>query len=534
MLLINEERENRPMIQNVIIKKRTWEITSKAIMMLLFAIVMLCPKAHGYSVDDKLKLEQWYAKRVDDVVENIVGKGKVITYVNVYLETIQTQKAKDVYNVESAVPKANKGFGWSESGTSNFTLPGIPVRDGQAPTGASKYEHTTEQQLELPQTMLKKMDVMIVVDSKVSEKDLKIIPNIAAGVLGMNRERGDSIMVQKMPFPPPPGIEEQFKKPEVLIDAAKFATVVLLVFAALMVFFVLGRIFLKDFAKMAESFHIKMDEEIKRQQIEGHLIFRPEIADGNSQGRKLINSSASTPELEGQDNSFTQERVLKHFDFVNEANVDRLSFLLRDEDPKKIAITLSFLTPQNSAYVLANIEPAKRAEVTSMLTQVFDADPDKVKEWEQLVRNKINYVVGGSDVLTEMLDTADDQSRDRILADIAVKNPALAEELRQNLFMFESIEYLDDADIKTLLNKVSNEQLAVALQGASESFIEQLLSNKTQGAQDMLKESMSLSQKMPEKQIHEVRQVIVRTARQLIKDGYITHKKPRKVEAYIV
>jgi len=523
------------MTQRVVIKNKILKMVAKVTMVFLFAIIVLCPKLQGYSVDDKLKLEQWYAKRVDDVVENIVGKGKVITYVNVYLETIQTQKAKDVYNVESGAPKANKGFGWSESGTNNFSLPGIPVKDGQGPMGASKYEHTTEQQLELPQTMLKKMDVMIVVDSKVSEKDLKIIPNIAAGVLGMDRERGDSIMVQKMPFPPPPGIEEEFKKPEILIDAAKFVTIVLLVFAALLVFFILGRVFLKDFSKMAESFHIRMDEEIKREQVEGHLIFRPEIAEGSARGRKMINGASSTEELNsGQDQSLLQEKFIKHFDFVNDTNVDRLSFLLKDEDPQKIAITLSFLTPQNSAYVLANIEPAKRAEVTSMLTQVFDADPDRVKEWELQVKNKINYVVGGSDVLTEMLDTADDQSRDRILADIAVKNPALAEELRQNLFMFESIEYLEDADIKTLLNKVSNEQLAIALQGSSANFIEQLLANKTKGAQDMLKESMALSQKMPEKQIHEVRQIIVRTARQLIKDGYITHKKPRKVEAYIV
>jgi flagellar motor switch protein FliG len=84
------------------------------------------------------------------------------------------------------------------------------------------------------------------------------------------------------------------------------------------------------------------------------------------------------------------------------------------------------------------------------------------------------------------------------------------------------------------LSKVSNEQLAIALHGASTNLIAQLLANKTKGAQDMLNESMSLSQKMPEKQIQEARQIIVRTARQLIKDGYITHRKPKKVEAYIV
>jgi len=514
------------MIQKAVVKKRIWKIAVKAAMLFLFAIVMLCPKAQGYSVDDKLKLEQLYAKRVNDVVENIVGKGKVITYVNVYLlDTVQTQKVKEIYNMSA--PKGNKLVGWNESGTNNFILPGIPIKGGQAggAMGASKYENTTEQQLELPQTMLKKIKVTVVVDAKVEEKDLKTIPNIVAEVLEMDMVRGDSIIVQKMPFPPPPGIVEQLKKPEILIDVAKFVTTALLVFIALLLFFGLGRVFLKDFSKIAEAFHIRMDEKIRHEQMEeGRLVFNPELAEGSGQGRKMISGATSPIELNGQD----------QFDFVNEANIDRLSYLLKDEDPQKIAITLSFLTPQNSAYVLANLEPAKRAEVTNLLTQVFDADPDSVKEWEQQVKNKINYVIGGSDVVTEMLDTANNQDRERILSDIAIKNPDMAEELRQNLFIFESIAYLEDADIRMLLSKVSNEQLAIALHGASTNLIEQLLANKTKGAQDMLKESMSLSQKMPEKQIQEARQIIVKTARQLIKDGYITHRKPKKVEAYIV
>ena len=248
----------------------------------------------------------------------------------------------------------------------------------------------------------------------------------------------------------------------------------------------------------------------------------------------MLGGENAPEELNSGEDPLLLEKTLKHFDFVDDTNIDRLSFLLKDEDPQKIAVTLSFLSSQNSAHILATMEATKRAEVTSMLTQVFDADPDSVKEWEEQLKRKINYVIGGSDVLTEMLDTAVAESRDRILNDIALRDPNLAEELRQNLFMFESIEYLEDTDIKTLLNKVSNEQLAVALQGASNNFINQLLANKTEGAQDMLKQSMSLSQKMPDKKIQESRQVIVKTARQLIKDGYIVHKKPRKVEAYIV
>ncbi len=99
----------------------------------------------GYSVDDKMKLEQWYASQATSVVENIIGKGAVVSFVHVYLDTVQSQKAKDVYSIDGGKQTTtNSAVVWQEDKKNQqYMLPGFPVNEGSGAPGKCRANMNT-------------------------------------------------------------------------------------------------------------------------------------------------------------------------------------------------------------------------------------------------------------------------------------------------------------------------------------------------------------------------------------------------------
>lgn len=516
-------------------------------MCLAASALLLASSLAAFTVDEKLTLEQSLAHRATDILENIVGKGRVMTFVDVELGTTQSQREKETYNMPTVDRKAARWM-WDEiKETRKFILPGYPTKEGGETGGSSagvsgipgKMERISEQQYDLPQTVIKRMSVTVMIDLTVKDELLKNVPNVVASVLNMNRDRGDTINLHKMPFPAPPGLIDEFRKPELIVDISKFVAITILGIIAIVMFFLLLRLFLRDFSQMAQAVRLKMQEESKHLQdgskhkimIEGKM-GRTGLDASPDTGRRMLSSGDGSP-LDGLPPAAGTAED-RHFGFISEGNLGRLAFILRNEAPDNIAITLSYLTPKDTAFVLASLDPAKRTEVTNRLSSIFETDPQHVIDWEKTVEKKINYILGGADLLTEVIDLADDRTREQLLADIATRTPDLAVELRNGLFLFENITFLDDKEMKLLLSRIDNDQLALALQEAPQEIVEKVFNNKGQGAQNILKETLDLMGRQPQKRVIAARQYIVAVARQLIKEGYITPKKPKRVDAYVV
>jgi len=67
------------------------------------------------------------------------------------------------------------------------------------------------------------------------------------------------------------------------------------------------------------------------------------------------------------------------------------------------------------------------------------------------------------------------------------QDPALAEEVKKLMFVFEDIVLLDDRSIQTVLKEVDMKDLALALKAASEAVMKRIVSNMSDRAAEMLK-----------------------------------------------
>ena len=94
--------------------------------------------------------------------------------------------------------------------------------------------------------------------------------------------------------------------------------------------------------------------------------------------------------------------------------------------------------------------------------------------------------VGGVQPLVDIINRADPATERTILESLEKQDPALAEEIRSRLFVFDDITTLEDRGVQLVLRQVDNAVLAVALKGVSTTVRDKVLGNVSERARENL------------------------------------------------
>lgn len=204
-----------------------------------------------------------------------------------------------------------------------------------------------------------------------------------------------------------------------------------------------------------------------------------------------------------------------------------LSFI-RDEHPQTIAMILAYLEPAQATAILGALPPEIQSEVARRIAIMERASPDVVQDVERVLERKLSVVmteealdVGGVQALVRMLNMADRATEKAILEELERDDPRLAEEIRQQLFVFEDIVKLDDVSIQRILREVNPKDLALALRGANEEVRQKIYKNQSQRASQMLREEIEFMGPVRLKEVEEAQQRIVKVIRALEEAGEV-------------
>ena len=86
-------------------------------------------------------------------------------------------------------------------------------------------------------------------------------------------------------------------------------------------------------------------------------------------------------------------------------------------------------------------------------------------------------VAGGLDSLVAILNSVDRGTEKRLLATLEQTDTALAEEIKNRMFVFEDITKLTDQAIQRVLREVDNRDLAIALKTAGKEVTKAVFDN---------------------------------------------------------
>ena len=129
--------------------------------------------------------------------------------------------------------------------------------------------------------------------------------------------------------------------------------------------------------------------------------------------------------------------------------------------------------------------------------------------------------VGGIQAVVNILNNVDRGTEKNIIEALEVDNPELAEEIRRRMFVFEDILSLDNRSIQRTLREVDNQDLIMALKGASEDVKKRIFENMSKRQAEMVKEDMEYMGPVRLRDVEDAQQKIVNIIRKLEDAGEI-------------
>ena len=228
------------------------------------------------------------------------------------------------------------------------------------------------------------------------------------------------------------------------------------------------------------------------------------------------------------------------FGFLKNVDTQNLLTFLADEHPQTIALILSHLPPSYGAEVLSGLPIERQLAVVRRVANMGQTSPEIIQEVEQGLESRMASLMsqsfenaGGVAAVAEILNVTDRATERSLLENLAQEDPALVENIRRLMFVFEDIAKFADKDVQTVLKNVESSQWAMALKGASDDLKQKILGNMSQRASDLLREEMDYLGPVRISSVEQAQQQIVDVIRNLEDAGQISTSPEDAEEAFV-
>ena len=172
------------------------------------------------------------------------------------------------------------------------------------------------------------------------------------------------------------------------------------------------------------------------------------------------------------------------FDYLMEADWEKVSVLLKDEGAPVRAIVLSQLNPKVSAQVIQNLPDDEKKELIVRLAKMQKIDPQILKRVDEAMREKFDAVnieksdsVDGKNTLAQILKRMSPENEEKLLDTLSEQEPELGADLRERLFTTEDIINSDDKFIQNQLRSMSDDECSLLIAGKDDAFRSKILGN---------------------------------------------------------
>jgi flagellar motor switch protein FliG len=213
---------------------------------------------------------------------------------------------------------------------------------------------------------------------------------------------------------------------------------------------------------------------------------------------------------------------------LRNADPQQLGNMMRGEHPQTIAVILSHLEPQHTANVLKEIEPEIGSEVVYRMARMEKVSPELLSIIERSIAAETDLSVqqgmsasGGPAAVAAVLNFVNASLEKVLLDGVQSKDPALCDQIKNLMFVFEDIQTLDGRAIQRVLRDVDSKELALALKAASVELKTKIMSAMSQRAVQALTDEMELLGPSRMRDVEAAQANIVAVVRKLEEAGEI-------------
>lgn len=181
----------------------------------------------------------------------------------------------------------------------------------------------------------------------------------------------------------------------------------------------------------------------------------------------------------------------KPFEYLNEADSERIYLLLKDENPGVQSLVLSYLDPKKAAAVINQMKDAEKKEVVIRLAKMEPVSPEIIRRVDQAMHEKSLRQttekaenIDGRNALAQILKKMDVGAENDILCYLSEGDPDLGQDLRSRLFTMDDVINADDRFVQKKLQEMTEIEIAYLVAAKPDNFREKILSNISAGRRE--------------------------------------------------
>ena len=248
---------------------------------------------------------------------------------------------------------------------------------------------------------------------------------------------------------------------------------------------------------------------------------------GNDFTKKVIGSAFKGGEADD---------LIEQLSLGSNANLDSLELIdprtlsnfIRNEHPQTVALILAHLDSKKCGDTLKLLPEGIHTEVLLRIANLDTVQPEIIDEIDDVLRQEVQAMgsittqkIGGIEPIAGMLNLMDKATSEQILDGFEERDPDMAEQIRQLMFVFDDLVKIDERGIQELIKNISNDKWKIALRTGSEAVKELVFKNMSTRAADMLREDMEASGAVKLTDVEAAQLEVINIARKLETEGKI-------------
>lgn len=249
---------------------------------------------------------------------------------------------------------------------------------------------------------------------------------------------------------------------------------------------------------------------------------------GLDYARGVLNRALGNDKADEILNKLTDSLQVRPFEFVRKASVTQINHLIANENPQTIALLLCYLDPSKAAQALVQLPDNIQVDVVTRMANMESVAPEFIRETESVLEQRLEQMgtsdqttVGGLGSVVEMINCVDRGTERNILETLDMTDVDLADNIRKNMFVFEDIIKLSPQAMQRVLKDVDQNDLTIALKGATEEVKNTILANLSKRQQEMVLDDLEVMGPLKLKDVEAAQQKIVNVVRMLDDSGEI-------------
>lgn len=227
------------------------------------------------------------------------------------------------------------------------------------------------------------------------------------------------------------------------------------------------------------------------------------------------------------------------FDYLNDADTERIYFLLKDESSAVQALVLSRLQPKKAASVINQMDADNKKEIVLRLAKMESVSPEVIRRLDQAMREKSLAQtsqkaenIDGRNALAEILKKMSPAQENTILSALSEDDPDLGMDLRTRLFTIDDVIESDDRFIQEYLRDMSNLDIACLIAGKPDNFRDKIFNCVSQGRKAQIQDEEDFNKPFRKADCEKITSLFFSTLRRAWEEGKLIVKN-RTDDIYI-